>query len=460
MIKNSILTAAALAAVFLPSSSFAESKEGGNGGGAIWCERYDNEQKKLIHSAELLDLFEARALRSLESDLGDKNEDYKIKVGSVLKNLSRVAPIRSRKYQDLYKAFDSEQVMVSDVDMTYIPDALNSVIPSGCSMRQVVIQKVPEFPGDKRYTINKNIWDLLDNNSKAALVIHEILYNEGIELGFENSKGVRFLTGIITSTKLKTLNEQKFGELVRAAGYKATDRLGTMVEQYEHGPGSFGFNEDQSSYFAAYRPRSIKFRNFIFGHGFLLQVNNFKVITAQAVSHFKNQGIEATSDSGFNLRFAPTGKLDTIEISNGKQIQMKFASWMISGEGIAIKFDENEKPVKISGRNIQTTNPSLKYKSAILELHNDGIEPNGVILQGSLAEDTELMTPQGPLTFTSNVSNGHTAAVLFDPTGKIVIEGCLLANQKVKTKEGYVVTENNMILKFDSEGSATLQKVW
>lgn len=92
-----------LAVLIIGSQSHA-SKEGGNGGGAIVCTAGGTPGGDII-SAEVLDLFEARAIRGLQSDLGDPKEDYSLKIERVLKALERVSPIRAKKYRDLYKTF-------------------------------------------------------------------------------------------------------------------------------------------------------------------------------------------------------------------------------------------------------------------------------------------------------------------------------------------------------------------
>lgn len=83
--------------------------------------------------------------------------------------------------------------------MPDIQDSLVRVFPRGCKIEQIAIQKEPAFPEDKRFTVSKDLWDLLDEDNKAGLVLHEIIYREALLYGHEDSVNARYVNSIWTS---------------------------------------------------------------------------------------------------------------------------------------------------------------------------------------------------------------------------------------------------------------------
>lgn len=45
-------------------------------------------------------------------------------------------------------------------------------------LRIILIQKDPQFPSEKRYSINLDLWNRLDGVNRAGMIMHEILYRE------------------------------------------------------------------------------------------------------------------------------------------------------------------------------------------------------------------------------------------------------------------------------------------
>ena len=57
----------------------------------------------------------------------------------------------------------------------------------------------------------------MNNDSKAGLILHEIIYRDALARGHENSIHVRYLTGLITSTEMSnpTMNAEAFNQILQ-----------------------------------------------------------------------------------------------------------------------------------------------------------------------------------------------------------------------------------------------------
>lgn len=89
--------------------------------------------------------------------------------------------------------------------MADIPDSGNIVIPKGCTIEQIANQSAPLYADDPRYIIDQSLWSLLDNQNRAGLILHEIIYREAIELGHDNSVSTRFLNANMSSRKIESM---------------------------------------------------------------------------------------------------------------------------------------------------------------------------------------------------------------------------------------------------------------
>ena len=104
---------------------------------------------------------------------------------------------------------------------------------------QIALQKEPEFPGQKRYTINKDLWDRMDDVGKAGLIFDEILYTVALEAGAKDSVGVRYsmpdLLGRITGTPIA-----EFIEIARKVPLSFVEFQGHEFRVDEENPRAYG----------------------------------------------------------------------------------------------------------------------------------------------------------------------------------------------------------------------------
>lgn len=175
----------------------------GNGGDVVVC------QARGGVTVETLDLYEARTLRGLTPSLGDPKLSWQDKFALALARLEKVDPYRAAHYRDRVQQFTSEASFIPHIQLTDIPDSQQVLLPAQCSIAQIAVQKPPQFPGDPYYVISKDLWDQLDSENQAALVMHEIVYREAIEFGHTNSISARYFNSLILSDRLAavTLND-------------------------------------------------------------------------------------------------------------------------------------------------------------------------------------------------------------------------------------------------------------
>jgi hypothetical protein len=187
----------------------------GNGGDVVYCEHPLPGQKRI----ELLDLFESRVLRENALALGEEGWDYKRRITYVLDRLKRLDPYRAGIYAENASHFPDESEFTTD-ELPDIPDSLHIALPEGCKIRQIVIQNPQPALGQKRYLVNKPLWEMLDDENRAALVLHETIYREALALDQHNSINTRLLNGTITSHALEKIDLRGYLILLQRAEFE------------------------------------------------------------------------------------------------------------------------------------------------------------------------------------------------------------------------------------------------
>ncbi len=167
----------------------------GGGGNAIIC-RYRNQ----IKSVELLDLFEARKFHGLS--IIKSQEPF-------LKQAQRVAE-KGNPSQHLVSTSDLELTaksihLKSDLSLTPVNDSYHLGAPKNCAVVQVAVYR------ERALYINKEIWDLLDETNRAALLLHESIYTRlRIDHGETNSIRTRRIVGaLLAGTSIENPRPEK-----------------------------------------------------------------------------------------------------------------------------------------------------------------------------------------------------------------------------------------------------------
>lgn len=175
----------------------------GNGGDVVTCRNARGE----LTSVELLDLYEARTRWGLEKQLGPASLSLEEKVALLLQRLERRLPEDAQLFRGWFKTFFEEAQLLPGVQLVDVPDSNHIALPSGCAIEQIAIQREPEFSREKRYTLSLDLWNSLTTDGKAALVLHELIYRQGIRNGAQNSRAVRYVNALLVSDQFSALND-------------------------------------------------------------------------------------------------------------------------------------------------------------------------------------------------------------------------------------------------------------
>lgn len=191
-----------------------QSQAGGsvnNGGSGVYC---DNKQE-----VELFDYFEARTLRGIQIDLGGNNLNYMEKVKLALSRIKNLDPFYYNKFTIGVEHFLSETKFISNANLTPIPDIESPVLPIDCHIKQIAIQKLPLFPGDSYFLIDQNLWDRMSEDSKAGLVLHEIIYRQILhETSQTTSLRARYLNALISSKSIEKFKVGDYNQILHSVG--------------------------------------------------------------------------------------------------------------------------------------------------------------------------------------------------------------------------------------------------
>lgn len=188
----------------------------GNGGDAVVCRDASGKM-----SAEMLDVYEARTQRNTPLDLGASELSVEEKLELAFTRMDRLDADRAKLYREGAAQFTTEAVFLREITLIDVPDSNHIVIPNNCTIEQIIVQKAPEFPEDKRFTVNKDIWNLLDNDNKVAAIIHEVVYREAIEEWRQTqSRRTRYFTGLILSNRLSTMDRAEHTATLKRVGFE------------------------------------------------------------------------------------------------------------------------------------------------------------------------------------------------------------------------------------------------
>lgn len=182
----------------------------GNGGDALVCHAPE--------SVQFFDVYEAATLRGVSVSFGDSGGSVQDKVSFAIERLRAVDPSRAAQYADDADKFWGDVVFLHGTSLPGIADTGNVYVPNTCTVAQIVIQKKPDLPGDKRYVIDGDLWDRLSAEDQAALVLHEVIYKDAIAHGQRDSRRVRYFNSVVFSTQLAGMSAGDYSVLVRAAG--------------------------------------------------------------------------------------------------------------------------------------------------------------------------------------------------------------------------------------------------
>ena len=192
-----------LAAVFLTHQALAGHAEG-NGGGGVVC----RDNRGDVISVRLLDFYESEIIRpQVKIDVSGKTTDEIM--AFVISRLRKTDKERADLYQQRANKF------LSQVNWTHLPLAFTDDIgklpfETDCRVEQIVNQSRPWNSFEKRFLVQRKLWDHLDPINRAGFILHEAIYREAIARGLRNSREVRVFNSLIFSGLLEAMSPTQY----------------------------------------------------------------------------------------------------------------------------------------------------------------------------------------------------------------------------------------------------------
>ncbi len=193
--------------ILLSASPLAYAvKEVGNGGDAIVCRRGGK-----ITSVRFYDYYEAENVVKLGvPNTGLPGATLDERMTTLFARMERLNPSRAKLYRQWYGEFfqASESEFLTGVELVDIPDTGDGFYPVGCKLEQLVIQRTPRFAAERRYTVNADLYQSLDDHGRAGMILHELILREvrGQTVPHVNSVNARYFNALVSTDQLSQLS--------------------------------------------------------------------------------------------------------------------------------------------------------------------------------------------------------------------------------------------------------------
>lgn len=197
--------------------------ERGNGSDVISC-------GDLIGRSMLYDVYEADKRYRLKPDFPGSYKGLLLPRGpeqtleraldiaqQLIDRLQTLDPDRWQIYSAWLSNFKSEASFIENMELFDVPDTGIGFIPKYCELKQLVVQREPIFPQDRRYIIAMDHWARLDETHAAAAILHELLYREAFNRHPEvkSSEAVRYLNALIMSGEISKYTKDQYYEILK-----------------------------------------------------------------------------------------------------------------------------------------------------------------------------------------------------------------------------------------------------
>jgi hypothetical protein len=173
---------------------------------------------------EVLDLYEGRMLRGFEPRKSLMKPNGNLE--ELMALLEAKDPSRACLYKTWLKDFKNEREL-DRTSLTNIHDEGPVYIPDGYKLVQTVIQDSDAFKrGNPRYYIDKKIFNRMDEFNRAAMVVHELIYREGLTMNrpsFKNSVRVRYFDAFLFSKQVLKVSRATYEQVCEASGLPTTE---------------------------------------------------------------------------------------------------------------------------------------------------------------------------------------------------------------------------------------------
>lgn len=183
--------------LLLAAKTFAQNRVG-NGGDVVTC------KDKL---PQVLDLYE-----SASEIIAATETDYQKIVSERLDLLAEAHKKTADQYRIKFSGILNDSDFKANAKLTDINDSEHLVLPKDCQLKQAAIRKNAIAKNEKLFLFDNDNWREMDSLNKAALIMHEVIYDHFYKLGERNSIKARKINALLFS---KNFSKKQFWELVQ-----------------------------------------------------------------------------------------------------------------------------------------------------------------------------------------------------------------------------------------------------
>jgi hypothetical protein len=191
----------------------AASAYGGDGAGngdAVNCSKAGVQTAPL----RLLDFFERDPSGGFKASLGAPGLTVTQKALFAIERIKALDPTRYARYHEMAASFLARSRMVNGPLYDY-NDTGPTKLPAICSLKPVSIQRPAIDPSDKPFTVDTKVWGALpDDDERAGVILHEVVYNETLSLGQQTSESARKYTGLLASAEFDNIDVSDYRALI------------------------------------------------------------------------------------------------------------------------------------------------------------------------------------------------------------------------------------------------------
>ena len=219
MFRKLIITAVLMTSI----QSFAG--QDGNGGFGLDCGG----------KVQLLDLYEAQARYKYNVNLGPANLSVDQKFEIMMKRLDRINSRLADRYREQYKNLWSmaEILMSAKIiknddtlvasEIAYELDVGTTIYPENCSLIPLA-RNVMDNTLDKNIYFIGKYWNKIDNDNKAALILHELMYFDFLSKNLNKASLGRYPYTDITDSE-RSANSQPLRQIIALLASKQSETL-------------------------------------------------------------------------------------------------------------------------------------------------------------------------------------------------------------------------------------------
>jgi hypothetical protein len=174
-------------------------------------------------------------------DFGPDNSTYVEKALAINDRLEKLDPVRHQLFKKWILTFDAEKYeLARDLDTLGLTPDGDIVDPApGCEQHLLIAQHEPKtstgaLPIERaRYVIDKELWNDMDDNGKAVMVLHEVVYRYARPLQHMTSSNIRFYLRKLLINWWRGVDQKQYFEEVKGKDYGLpgyVDVIGLQVD--------------------------------------------------------------------------------------------------------------------------------------------------------------------------------------------------------------------------------------